>query len=143
LRLVLFEVFEQTRRRDGDKCLPANRVELGLISSRQLDTEPAEMTDVGGPEETRGLGVHHFGLNAIGCSAPDREPAVVMMVVEKHHKALLPPNEEGGPAVTQPFGRLRQDQAGLSHLPERYIDLMWRKPAHAAHTSETRSPNPA
>ena len=130
--LVRLENFEQTRRRYGDKGLPADRVELGLISSRQLDAEPAEMPDVRRPEESLRLGIHHLSLNAIGCGAPDRKPAVVMVVIEKHHKALLPPNEEGGSAMTQPLGRLGQDQARPPHVPERYIDLMPRKPAHAA-----------
>jgi hypothetical protein len=90
------------------------------------------MPDVRRPEESLRLGNHYLGLNAIGCGAPDREPAVVMVVIEKHHKALVAPNEEGGSTMTQPFGRLGQDQARPSHLPERYIDLMSRKPAHAA-----------
>jgi hypothetical protein len=55
-----------------------------------------------------------------------------MVVIEKHHKALLAPKEEGGSAMTRSFGGLGQAQARLSHLSERYVDLMPRKPAHAA-----------
>jgi hypothetical protein len=55
-----------------------------------------------------------------------------MVVVEEHHEALLAPNEKGGPAMTRSFGGLGQAQARLSHLSERYVDLMPRKPAHAA-----------
>ena len=108
-----------------------------------MDTEPAEMADVGRPEEARRLAVDHLGLDAIGCSTPNGEPAVVMMVVEKHHKALLALNEEGGSAMAEPFGRLGQDQARSSHVGKRHIDLMRQEPAHSGHTSEGYSAIPA
>jgi hypothetical protein len=53
-----------------------------------------------------------------------------VVIVEKHHEALLVPDEERGSPVAQTFRRLRQSQARRTHLGERLGDLMRQEPAH-------------
>jgi len=94
------------------------------------------MTDVGWSKVALWLGVDHLDLNTIGRGTPDCEPAVVMVVVQKHHEALLAPNEERGSAMTQPFRGFGQYKARLTHLRKRLVDLIRRKPAHAGKTNK-------
>src|SRR5215203_638787 len=88
------------------------------------------MADVRRAEEAFWLRLNHLGLDSIGSGAPDREPPVVVMVVEKHHEAFLVTDKECRPTVTRMFRRLRQRQAHRAHLSERLGNLMRRKPAH-------------
>lgn len=129
--LLSRQELQHGRWSNGHKRLPADGVELAFVDSWQLNTEPTAMTDVRRSEEALRIGLDHLRLNSVGCGAPDREPSVVVMIVEKHHEALLVTDEERGPTMTRTFRGLRQCQARAAHLAERLIDLMLRKPAHS------------
>ena len=88
------------------------------------------MTDVRRPEEAFRIRLYEILLDTVRSGAPNRQPAVAMVIVEKHHETLLVPDEERGPAVAQTLRRLGQGQTDCAHLGERFPDLVRRKPAH-------------
>jgi hypothetical protein len=116
--------------RHCDERLPADRSELDIIDSRQLNTEPAKVSHVRRSEEALRIGIDEIGLDTVRGSAPNREPAVVVVVVQKHHEAFPVSDEEGGSPVAQAFRRLGQCQANCAHPGERLGDLWGREPAH-------------
>jgi len=100
------------RRSDGPEGIERDRVELRLVDGEQMDAEPAAVPDVRRPEEPVRFGLEKLRLDAVGGGTPDREPTVLVVVVQEHHEALLVADEEGGPSVAGPLGRLRQAEAG-------------------------------
>ena len=118
------------RRRDRGKGFLAYCAELGILDSRKLNAEPAEMTDVGRPEEAFRICLDEIRLDAVRRSAPDCQPTVRVVVVEKHHEACLVPDEEGRAAVAQAFRRFWQRQTDRAQPCELLGDLAWRKSAH-------------
>jgi hypothetical protein len=115
---------------NGDERLPADRGELGIVDSRQQNAEPAQVTHIWRPEEPLRIGFDHLGLDTVRSGAPDRESTVLVMVVEKHHEALLVPDEECRSAVAQAFRGLRQRQACRAHRRERLSYFMLREATH-------------
>src|SRR6188472_3926222 len=95
------------------------------------------MTHVGRPKEAFGIGLNHLGLDPFGCGAPDCEPSVFVVIVEKHHEALLVADEERRSAMARAFRCLRQYQARRTHLAERLVHLMLRKATHQPHCAVT------
>ena len=79
-----------------------DRIELGLRHIQQLDPQPAAMPYVGRPEEAIGLRLDHLLLDTVGRRAPDRQPAILVVIIEEHHEASFAPDEEGWAAVAEP-----------------------------------------
>jgi hypothetical protein len=66
-----------------------------------LNAEPAEVTDVRGPEEAFWICLDEIRLKIGRRSTPDRQPPVAVVVVEKHDEARLVPDEEGRATVAR------------------------------------------
>jgi hypothetical protein len=99
---------EHARRGDGGKRFSTDCVELRILDLGQLNTEPAQLTDVRRPEEAFRIRIDEIRLDTVRSGAPDRQPAVAVVVVEEHYEALLAPDEERGSTVALTFRRLWQ-----------------------------------
>src|SRR4029453_3924753 len=137
--LISPQHLQHARRRDRGKGFLADCLELGILDSRKLNAEPAEVTDVRGPEEAFGIRLDEIRLNIGTRSTPDRQPPVAVVVVEKHYEARLVSDEEGRATVARAFRCFWQRQADRAHFGERLGDLAWRKPAHPARLFRGRS----
>ena len=71
------------------------------VTVSQVYAEPTAMADVGRPEEPVGFGLDHLGLDPFRGGAPDRQTAVVVVVIQEHHEAGLAVDEEGRSAVAE------------------------------------------
>ena len=118
------------------------------LTSASIDPQPAQVTDVGRPEEAFGIDLGHLGLHPVRRCAPDGQPTIVMVVVEEHHEApgvsgrrrAIPrqrlPDEERRPAVAEPLGGLRQGQAGHPDPGQLPLDLRRRESTHRPSVSQ-------
>jgi hypothetical protein len=102
-----------------------DRIELGLCHIEQLDPQPAAMPYVGRPEEAIGLRLDHLLLDTVWRRAPDRQPAILVMIIEEHYEASFARDEERRSAVTDPLGGLWPAQCRRPDHPQRpgYIDV--------------------
>ena len=100
-----------------------DRIELGLRHIQQLDPQPAAMPYVGRPEEAIGLRLDHLLLDTVGRRAPDRQPAILVMIIEEHHEASFARDEEGRAAVADPLRGLRPAQCRGPDHPQRPGDI--------------------
>jgi hypothetical protein len=62
------------------------------------------------PEEPIRFSLDHLLLGTFWGRTPDCQTAILVMIVEEHHKASLPVDEERGTAVAGSFGSLGQLQ---------------------------------
>jgi hypothetical protein len=88
------------------------------------------VADVRRPEEPLRICLDEIRLDTVRRSAPDCQPPVAVVVVEKHHEALLVPDEECRAAVAKAFRCFRQRQADRAHSCKGLGDLALRKRAH-------------
>ena len=100
-----------------------DRIELGLRHLEQVDPQPAAMPYVGWPEEANGLRLDHLLLDTVGRRTPDRQPAILVMIIEEHHEASFVPDEEGRATMADPLGGLRPAQRRGPDHPQRPGDL--------------------
>ena len=63
---------EHAWRRDRSKRFSTDCVELRLLDSWQLNAQPAEVTDVGRPEEAFRIRLYEIRLDTVGSGAPNR-----------------------------------------------------------------------
>ncbi len=89
------------RGRHDEEGVPADGVELGLSDLEQVYAQPPAMTHIRRPEEPFRLGLDEVGLDPVRRGAPDGQPAVAMMVGQKHDEAPLVADEERRPAVAR------------------------------------------
>ena len=94
--------------------------DLGPVgTSVEADTDPAAVPDVRGDEELVRFFVDDLALYAEGRGAPQRQPAVAVVVVMAGHKCFLAGNEPGWRSVTEALGGLRQRHTDGAYPIER------------------------
>jgi len=94
--------------------------DLGPVgTSVEANTDPAAVPDVRGYEEPVRFFVDDLALYAEGRGAPQRQPAVAVVVVVAGHKCFFAGNEPGWRSVTETLGGLGQRNTDGAYPIER------------------------
>ena len=122
-REVAEELIKQTFRGYLPIGVQHDGIELRLRHVEQLHAQPAAMPDVRRTEEAIGLDLDHLHLDTVGRRAPDRQPAILVMIIEEHHEASFVCNEERRATVADPLRCLRPAQRRGSDHSQRTGDI--------------------